>query len=74
MQWVNGITPKGEEVLSYFIGLAPVGDEFILNRKHMKEDLGFGHRSAMSHMIRNLIWLGYIRRTARSQFMVLRRS
>jgi len=75
------IGPRQEELLSYFIGLGPVGTPVEMARKTLMQDLGWLDFSSFFHSVNKLIQAGYIRRIACSDrtgttglFVVLKRG
>jgi hypothetical protein len=56
--------PRQEELLSYFQGLAPVGETFEVPRAWIAADLGFNTRAAICNLIADLIASGAVRRIA----------
>ena len=56
--------PRQEELLSYFQGLAPVGEMFEVPCAWIAADLGFNTRTAICNRIADLISQGMVRRIA----------
>lgn len=55
-------SPRQEEVLSYLMGLSPVGVPFELALGPAVEDLGFNTRQALNNAIAKLVDRGIVRR------------
>lgn len=67
------LTPRQAEFLSWLQGLGPVGEIQIFDRQAARADLGFGHLSALTHMVRQLRDKGVIRYFGANNYEVLLR-
>ncbi|GAA4108651.1 hypothetical protein ACFFTN_01255 [Aminobacter aganoensis] len=73
------MTPRAAVLLSYFTGLAPVGETFEVPRKWIMEDLEIGSSQTFAVLIRELVSTRRIRQIARGYagtsgiFTVIRR-
>lgn len=71
--------PRQEEVLSYLIGLAPIGTPVEISRRTLMLDLGFNNPQPYYQAMAKLIAYGFIRRIGCGRggttgvFVVLRR-
>ncbi len=54
--------PRQEELLSYLIGLAPVGSTIEVNRKQLLQDLGFSEPKSFYSALNKLIGGKYVKR------------
>ncbi|MGX9145903.1 hypothetical protein [Mesorhizobium sp. 128a] len=64
--------PRAIELLSYFTGLAPVGEPVIMHRVETMADLDLDH-TTYTLCLNHLIGSGFVRRVATKCLVVLRR-
>lgn len=67
------MTPRAEELLSYMIGLAPIGRAVVLDRHHLAADLGIMTRQSKANLILELVRAGVIRRGGPNLYQVIKR-
>lgn len=61
------IGPRSEELLSYLIGLAPVGTEFILHLPTVMADLEFTNKTTFYNRLTPLINKGLVKKSGSSR-------
>lgn len=59
-----GLSPRAEELLSYFTGLAPVGETFEVPMAWLSEDIGINNKTAYHQYLNQLQTIGAVRRVA----------
>lgn len=64
--------PRAEELLSYFTGLAPVGDSVAVHRIEVMADLRLDH-TTYGLCLNHLVGRGFVRRVAKGVIEVIRR-
>lgn len=67
------MTPRAEELLSYLIGLGPVGETVFADPKWIAADLGIDKRPHRAQLYARLVRAGCVRRLSPHVFIVLKR-
>jgi len=67
------LTPRQAELLSYLQGLQNVGEYLLLDRAGAIADLGLGHKTALTHLVRHLRDKGAIENAGGNLLRVLHR-
>jgi hypothetical protein len=67
------VSPRGEELLSYLIGLGPVGTPVRLDHRHVLADLGI-RRTTMLGFVAKLITKDLVERCGSSMYVVKDRT